>query len=250
MNTFLPRRRMSKHELVMKFFFNHLTDTIVLSEQFWGDNVIKLKGEKALCVAILEDAIHCYLKKVQVSQVVPKKHIRLAGSRSIRLAEEAKDWFESTDTSPFTFEWICNHLNLDAGYLRKGIASLREKKIISSDHPIYRRKEVPMFFGSKRFSSETIIALVHSYGKIEEWQGFISTDFRNSDFNYWRQLFAYVLRMYAEPRISWIVIGKIIGCTNKTAENLFYRAVDSYYSMNTIFSALIGDLKKRLEKLT
>lgn len=35
--------------------------------------------------------------------------------------QEAKDWVSSGEVHPFTFEWICQHLSLDAAWIRKNL---------------------------------------------------------------------------------------------------------------------------------
>jgi hypothetical protein len=70
-------------------------------------------GERRLMVAILADAIDACCRPS-------------AGPRPTRRAErlrrEAESWIESDDVqSLYSFERICQHLHIDADYLRRGV---------------------------------------------------------------------------------------------------------------------------------
>jgi hypothetical protein len=87
-------------------------DTLLPSQYF--DRVRRrasFDGERRLMVAILEDAVEVYRKQV------------CARDRKRRtLFEDAQAWIESSDkTWIFSFENICDVLNIDAGYLRQGL---------------------------------------------------------------------------------------------------------------------------------
>ena len=60
-------------------------------------------GELQLLRAVLEDARWCYLGR--------------AGP--ILEQMRAREWVESRDVSPFSFEWICEVLDLDAAAVRR-----------------------------------------------------------------------------------------------------------------------------------
>ena len=74
-------------------------------------------GERRLMIAVLEDAVDVYRKQ--------------AGARDARaqqLFREAEEWIEDTDqTWLFSFQNICDVLDLDAEYLRRGLHTLRER---------------------------------------------------------------------------------------------------------------------------
>jgi hypothetical protein len=82
----------------------------VLPQQFFTQASSAMQsGEKRLMVAILGDAIATYLKYARSS--APKAH---------GLFAEAADWIESRDqTWPFSFERICEWLDLDPERLRQ-----------------------------------------------------------------------------------------------------------------------------------
>jgi hypothetical protein len=87
-------------------------DTLMPSQYF--DRIRRrasLDGERRLMVAILEDAVDVYRKQ--------------AGSRDRKrrqLFVDAEWWIESSDTTwIFSFENICDMLEIDASYLRNGL---------------------------------------------------------------------------------------------------------------------------------
>ena len=64
-------------------------------------------GERALMRAVLEDAVQCLAGEIGPRHERPQ------------LAVEAREWFGSTDIHwPFSFENVCDALNLDAARLR------------------------------------------------------------------------------------------------------------------------------------
>ncbi len=83
----------------------------MLPEQFWGSPQVNWSGEHWLMFRVLEDAIHCYLRGRG-----------MCGAKHLRLAREAKTWLTAEDYAwPFSFVSICATLNIDAGYLLRGI---------------------------------------------------------------------------------------------------------------------------------
>ena len=67
-------------------------------------------GEERLLLAVLENAIEDYQKNVLATD-----------RRGKELFQQAEEWiFETDSPSFFSFENICAHLNLDAGYVRRG----------------------------------------------------------------------------------------------------------------------------------
>ena len=75
------------------------------------------EGERRLMIAVLEDAVDVYRKQ--------------AGTREGRGAElfrEAEEWIEDRDrTWLFSFENICDVLDIDGDYLRRGLHAWRER---------------------------------------------------------------------------------------------------------------------------
>jgi hypothetical protein len=72
-------------------------------------------GERRLMIAVLEDAVDVYRKQHGAQD--PRGRV---------LFEEAAEWIESTDqTWIFSFENICDVLDLDAEYIRRGLHAFR-----------------------------------------------------------------------------------------------------------------------------
>jgi hypothetical protein len=73
-------------------------------------------GERRLMIAVLEDAVDVYRKQV--------------GSRDPRgqqLFQEAEEWIEDPDrTWLFSFQNICDVLDIDPGYLQRGLHTWKE----------------------------------------------------------------------------------------------------------------------------
>jgi hypothetical protein len=93
-------------------------DTLLPSQYF--DRIRRrasADGERRLMVAILEDAVDVYRKQ--------------AGARDRKrrqLFEDAEAWIESPDRSwIFSYENICDVLGIDAGYLRKGLRTWKQR---------------------------------------------------------------------------------------------------------------------------
>jgi hypothetical protein len=89
----------------------------VLPEQFTSPAASpqKMRGEVALMVAVLEDAIACF-----------QKGARATGKRARRLAREAEEWLWSNDPRwPFSCVNICAVLGIEPGYMRLGLKRWR-----------------------------------------------------------------------------------------------------------------------------
>jgi len=80
-----------------------------------------LDRERLLMLAVLEDAIGCYQ--------------RYAGARDARgrqLFEETSRWVRCTDRSAlFDFESICDVLDIDPDYLRRGLREWHERRWVA-----------------------------------------------------------------------------------------------------------------------
>ena len=92
---------------------DHTIESLVVPEQFLPTQIAPPRrdslicGEKALMLAVLEDAIRCLESR----------------SRSAaRLAREAEAWLRSTDQRwPFSFVNVCAYLDIDARRLRSAL---------------------------------------------------------------------------------------------------------------------------------
>jgi len=94
-----------------------LEPDILLADQLgWARSRSKpLQGERRLMLAVLGDAVDCYHRG------------RRARDPATRLLfAETRAWLESTDhRAIFSFENICDALDIDADYLRRGLRQRR-----------------------------------------------------------------------------------------------------------------------------
>ena len=76
-------------------------------------------GERRLMIAILEDAVDVYCKQIGAKD-----------ARGQQLFREAAEWLEATDrTWIFSFENVCDVLDLDAEYLRRGLHAWNQREL-------------------------------------------------------------------------------------------------------------------------
>lgn len=102
--------------------FAHLLqpDTLLPSQYFAA---LKRKGahepERRLVIAVLQDAVDCF-----------QKHLRARDRKARQLFLDAEEWIGSEDRSwPFSFENICDLLQINAEYLRKGLMAWKEREL-------------------------------------------------------------------------------------------------------------------------
>jgi hypothetical protein len=113
--------------------FSHLLqpDTLLPSQYF---AILRRKGahepERRLVVAVLEDAVDCF-----------QKHIHARDDKARRLFLDAEEWICSQDRSwPFSFENVCDLLQINPAYLRRGLIAWRDRQL----HRQPREKLVPL----------------------------------------------------------------------------------------------------------
>lgn len=88
--------------------FKDLNSHVILPTQFFRK--VPDSPERRLMLAVLEDAVVTYLK------------YKSGNSRKdLRLVQETKEWFSSSDTWIFSFETICAVLDIDAEAFRKAL---------------------------------------------------------------------------------------------------------------------------------
>lgn len=76
-----------------------------------------LERERLLMLAVLEDAIDCF-----------QKYVFSRDPRGRQMFDEAEEWTTSTDrTWLFSFENICDTLEINAEYVRRGLREWRSK---------------------------------------------------------------------------------------------------------------------------
>jgi hypothetical protein len=75
-------------------------------------------GEKGLMLAVLESAIEDF-----------QKYVLATDKKGKELFDAAEAWILETDSASFfSFNNICDHLELDPGYMRKGLMRWKEAK--------------------------------------------------------------------------------------------------------------------------
>lgn len=90
----------------------------------------RMKGEFRLLIAVLENAINCY-----------QKYLLSTDSRLRQLHTEAAQWFsedESVASSPdevpaLSFNYVCEVLGIEPGYLRRGLEDWCQTQINQAD---------------------------------------------------------------------------------------------------------------------
>ncbi|TMA64708.1 MAG: hypothetical protein E6J68_09930 [Deltaproteobacteria bacterium] len=76
-----------------------------------------LERERLLMLAVLEDAVDCY-----------QKYAHARDLRGRQLFDESRDWVQSPDrTWLFSFENICDTLEISAEYVRRGLREWRAR---------------------------------------------------------------------------------------------------------------------------
>jgi hypothetical protein len=113
--------------------FAHLLqpDTLLPSQYFAA---LKRKGnqepERRLAIAVLQDAVDCY-----------QKHLRARDRKARQLFVDAEEWITSDDRGwPFSFENVCDLLQINPEYLRRGLAVWKDRQL---SEPV-NRKVVPL----------------------------------------------------------------------------------------------------------
>jgi hypothetical protein len=90
---------------------NLYTPDFMLAEQFFDARRAGLEGERSLMLAVLRDAVECY-----------QKYALARDPRGRFEFDEARRWIESPDRDwPYSFENICDVLDIDPVYLREGL---------------------------------------------------------------------------------------------------------------------------------
>jgi len=101
-----------------------------------------LAPEKELMLAILADAIECILKYCE--QPIPMR---------VKLFQEAREWlFDHEEKEPFSFLNVCETLDLDPGYLRRGILEKMRSNAIDVEMPPRRSLRLSRLNGVGRIA--------------------------------------------------------------------------------------------------
>ena len=93
-----------------------------------------LEPEKRLMMAILEDAISCF-----------QKYLLAKDKKGKELFREAEEWIMEEDPDwLFSFDNVCENLELDPDYLRRGLLHWKEMKLREgSTAKVYQGVEKP-----------------------------------------------------------------------------------------------------------
>jgi hypothetical protein len=76
-----------------------------------------LERERLLMLAVLEDAIDCF-----------QKYAHARDPRGRQIFDESREWVQSADRAwLFSFENICDTLEINADYVRRGLREWRER---------------------------------------------------------------------------------------------------------------------------
>jgi hypothetical protein len=97
-------------------------DTLIPDQYFETFRGKRSEPEKKLMLAVLEDAVQCF-----------QDNIFASNGRKKKLFEEAEEWIlEKGSTWIFSFENVCEVLELNPEYVREGLLRWQERK--SSKH--------------------------------------------------------------------------------------------------------------------
>lgn len=102
-------------------FFTLFQPDVLLQAQYYDRLRRKfcLEPEKRLMMAVLDDAIVCF-----------QKYLLARDSRGKKLFREAEEWILGEDSEwVFSFENICEVLELDPRYVRQGLLGWKEKRL-------------------------------------------------------------------------------------------------------------------------
>ena len=80
-----------------------------------------LEGEKRLILSVLEDAVECFMKCIDS-----------ATNKGQRLFRDADEWINLEDKRwVFSFDNVCDMLDINAEYMRAGLRRWKERKLIA-----------------------------------------------------------------------------------------------------------------------
>ena len=83
-----------------------------------GDSTVS--PPKALMLAVLKDAIHCF-----------QQDLGYARARARTLARQAERWIRASDwSSPFSFDSICDSLGIDPDCMRKALLRTKYDRLV------------------------------------------------------------------------------------------------------------------------
>lgn len=94
-------------------------DTLLAAHYFEGLPRKTLEPEKRLMLAILEDAVACFLR-----------YVTARDSRRKAIFQEVEKWVRKEDYDwLFSFENVCEALDLNPNYVRRGLFSWKHQEL-------------------------------------------------------------------------------------------------------------------------
>lgn len=85
-----------------------------------------LEGEKRLILSVLEDAVECFMKCIDSPT-----------SKGQRLFRDADEWISLEDKHwVFSFDNVCEMLDINPDYMRRGLKQWKERKIAAMQHAV------------------------------------------------------------------------------------------------------------------
>jgi hypothetical protein len=109
-----------------------------------------LVPERALLLAVLADAIHCFLHDRMAHDRVGQQRFREAESWIYR---RGRDW-------PFTFENVCDLLGIEAAYLRRKIIEKERSEKPAGPQPLSVNGSVKRRYSPKRVIDRGFVELL------------------------------------------------------------------------------------------
>jgi len=80
-----------------------------------------LEGEKRLVLSVLEDAVECFMKCIDSPT-----------NKGQRLYRDADEWISLEDKHwVFSFDNVCDMLDINPEYMRRGLKSWKERKLVA-----------------------------------------------------------------------------------------------------------------------
>ncbi len=104
-----------------------LQPDVMLPLQYFARHRRQAVAERNLVFAVLQDAINCY-----------QSYAFALDRHGQRLFRETEEWLASAERVPFSFEHICEVLDLDPSYLRTGLRRWREAEQERRSHAVQR----------------------------------------------------------------------------------------------------------------
>jgi hypothetical protein len=100
---------------------------VILPQQFFGGprGDSDFCPEKALMLAILEDAIRCF-----------QEYFRTTRARPRMLSRQAERWIRTRDWNwPFSFNNVCEALGIDPDCMRDALLRMKYEHLMAQEHP-------------------------------------------------------------------------------------------------------------------